>query len=373
MLSIGEGAKREALNKITSLGINTVRIEHADPHTSFGIASIMNLSRGLTCDDATRIGNWLGHRGQVGYYARKDDVSIASGEHTASATVIGVSQLWLRIEGLELSRGRPFVQNDITQMRRVCITGNTIGSRLRLRPGDTIHLQNKPCTVIGILHHKGRLLTEGTGLSTLDFDNLLIMPYNSFPFRKILGSERILDGIVVNISDKREQKILAASRQIEELLHFEHRGVKDYRLVVPLTLLREARETQSLFRLVMGSIAGLSLLVGGIGVMNIMLANVSEHTREIGLRIAVGATRGRILSLYLWHSMLLCLVGGMLGLVGGMLAALAIQNYAGWSVAFSGFAVLLGPLSALLTGLIFGLHPAFRAASLNPAIALREA
>jgi putative ABC transport system permease protein len=227
--------------------------------------------------------------------------------------------------------------------------------------------------VIGILQPKGRLLTEGTGLSTLDFDNSVIMPYTSFPFGRMLGSRRLLDGLVVRLNDDSEARILSAASQVDELLRSRHRGVRDYRLVVPVSLLREARETQALFALIMGSIAGLSLLVGGIGVMNIMLANVAEQTREIGLRMAVGATKGRIVGLYLCHSMLLCLVGGVLGLSGGILTALGVEYYAQWAVAFSGFGLILGPLSALVTGLIFGLYPAFRAATLNPALALREA
>jgi putative ABC transport system permease protein len=161
--------------------------------------------------------------------------------------------------------------------------------------------------------------------------------------------------------------------QISEYLAVRHRGVRDYSLVVPVKLLRESQQTQSLFSLVMGSIAGLSLLVGGVAVMNVMLANISEQTHEIGLRMAVGASRRRIISLYLFHSMLLSLAGGVTGLAGGIVLAMLIETYAGWSVAFSTLSLLLGPLSALVTGVIFGLHPALRAAALNPALALREA
>lgn len=373
MLSIGEGAKHKALKKIGSLGVNTIRIEYAVPDTTFGGANIRNLSQGLTRSDADRVATWLGGMGDLGYYARRNSVFVTSGLQSSSATVIGVSARWFSAERVRLDEGRPFVPDDMIQMRRVCVAGNRIGSTLRLKPGETIRVHNEPCTLIGVLRQRGRLLTEGTGLSTLDFDALVVMPYESFPFRKVMGGDRLLDGLIVRLNDDNEQRIVSTARYIDELLRVEHRGVQDYRLVVPVNLLREARETQLLFRLIMGSIAGLSLLVGGIGVMNIMLANVSEQTREIGLRMALGAPRSRIVSLYLWHSMLLCLVGGVLGLVGGILAALAVQNYAGWAVAFSGFALVLGPLFAVVTGLVFGLHPALRAASLDPAVALREA
>lgn len=373
MLSIGEGAKREALEKIATLGINTIRVEYAPPEAYSADSTVINLSQGLTRTDALRIGTWLGQLGYIAYYARKDELAMLAGSRLSVGTLIGASHGWFGTENLSLREGRPLIVADIAKHRRVCVTGDDIASTLQVRLGSTIRFHNVPCNVIGILQPKGRLLTEGTGLSTLDFDNSVIMPYTSFPFGRMLGSRRLLDGLVVRLNDDSEARILSAASQVDELLHSRHRGVRDYRLVVPVSLLREARETQALFALIMGSIAGLSLLVGGIGVMNIMLANVAEQTREIGLRMAVGATKGRIVGLYLCHSMLLCFVGGVLGLSGGILTALGVEYYAQWAVAFSGFGLILGPLSALVTGLIFGLYPAFRAAALNPALALREA
>jgi putative ABC transport system permease protein len=142
-----------------------------------------------------------------------------------------------------------------------------------------------------------------------------------------------LDGIVVVLDDRDEKSILAIAEQIKEILLVRHRGVRDFSMVVPINLLKEARESQKLFSLIMGTIAGLSLLVGGIGVMNVMLANIAEQTREIGLRMAVGASRNRIANLYLWNSILLTVSGGLWGLASGTILALAIQKYGGWDVA----------------------------------------
>jgi len=372
MLSIAEGARQQAEQRIATLGINTIRVENAAQGAKQNGSSI-NLSVGLTVEDARGIQKWIGERGTVGFFEREDDVTVCAGSRAQQGTVIGTAPEWFTLEKLTLRSGRPLIDNDLDQFRRNCVIGSKLSSTLHAETGDSIRINSQLCTVTGILNPKGRLLTEGTGLSALDFDSLVIVPSTSFPFPQVLGGKRILDSIVIALKQTKEADTLDVADQISEYLLVKHRGIRDYRLVVPVKLLRESRQTQSLFSLVMGSIAGLSLLVGGIAVMNVMLANVSEQTREIGLRMAVGASRRRIVSLYLFHSMLLSLAGGLTGLAGGIVLAMLIETYAGWSVAFSTLSLLLGPLSALLTGVIFGLHPAFNAAAQNPALALREA
>ena len=265
------------------------------------------------------------------------------------------------------------VEQDLSGFRRVCVLGHGVAQALHINGSTTIRLRDEPCRVIGVLRPRGRLLTEGTRLSAMDFDNSVYLPLTSFPFRKTGGERDSIDGAVVALNDRSEKNILDTADQVDELLLQSHRGVKDYVMVAPLNLLRKARETHRLFSLITGAIAGLSLLVGGIGVMNIMLANISEQTKEIGLRMAVGATRARIISLFLWHSVLLTLSGAAWGLVLGVICAFGIQTYAGWQVGFSLSSLVIGPIAAIGSGIVFGLHPAIRAASLDPAIALRDA
>lgn len=372
MLSIGEGARKEAEKRIAALGINTIRVENAETRADRD-ASRINLSVGLTLEDARGIRKWLGARGTVGFFEREDGVQICAANRTQQGTVIGTTPEWFGLEKLTLRSGRPLIDDDLDQFERNCVIGSDLSSSLHVEVSDSIRIGSQLCTVTGILDPKGSLLTEGTGLSTLDFDALLILPITSFPFSRRLGGKPVLDSIVIALEQTNEANTLDIANQVTEYLSVKHRGVEDYRLVVPIQLLRESQRTQSLFSLVMGAIAGLSLLVGGIAVMNVMLANVSEQTREIGLRMAVGASRRRIINLYLCHSILLSLAGGITGLAGGIVLAMLIETYAGWSVAFSTLSVLLGPLSALLTGVIFGLHPALNAAAQNPALALREA
>ncbi len=371
MLSISEGAKKVAFQKISSMGINTLRVEPL-PSKSLQGGSSINLSRGLNHEDRVQLGQWLGTRGEVGAYVREDNVLVRAGSKTVTATVLGVSAGWFGAERLTVERGRFIDDGDIAYRGNSCVIGNALASALQVDLLATIQLGHYPTTVVGVAAPRGRLLTEGTGLSTLDFDRSVILPISSMPFAKSAAGQVLLDGLVISLDDSQEGTILAIAEQVKQLLSRNHRNVDDFNIVVPVTLLREAWESQKVFSFVMGAIAGLSLLVGGIGVMNVMLANISEQTREIGLRMAVGASRGRIISLYLWNSILLTMSGCLWGMVTGVLLALVIEHVAGWEVVFSTFSLIVAPLSAMLTGIVFGLHPARRAASLDPALALRD-
>ncbi len=373
MLSIGEGARKNALDKIASLGTNTLRVENSTQAAFVAHdESLANISKGLTTGDEQYLSEWLGTRGLLGSYIRKDNVLISKGNRSVVGTVMGVSYQWFQAEMVRVNSGRILNQGDVTLHENICVVGNSIASLLGVHPTSSIRLQQYPTTVVGVLSAKGRLLTEGTGLSSIDFDNTIIMPITSVPFVNSNEPLNHLDGMVLALFDRREDVILEIAQQIESIFSISHRGVDDVTLVVPINLLREARESQRLFSLIMGTIAGLSLLVGGIGVMNVMLANIAEQTREIGLRMAVGASRSRIATLYLWNSILLTMSGAVWGLVCGMVVALVIQKYAGWSVGFSSFSLVFAPLSAIITGIVFGVHPAIRAASLQPAVALRD-
>ncbi len=367
MLSIGEGAKQNALSKIESLGVNTLRVEAVE---TLQTRKEANLSKGLSLQDLEQIKLLVGSEGDVGGYLKKDEARI-SFKASSSATLLAVTPEWTGAEGVALASGRPLFAEDLKRQQQICLLGGSLARTIRAQVGSLVRIDNTLCSVVGVFIPKGRLLTEGTGLSALDYDNLAVVPFTNISSTRA-GRDR-LDGIVVALSTTEEAAILNTASQLNDLLKQRHRGVKDYLVVAPLNLLVEVRETQRTFSVVMGVIAGLSLLVGGIGVMNVMLANISEQTREIGLRMAVGATKQRIVNLYLWQSVQLTLLSGLWGVIGGVFISLIVQSYAGWPIAFSLVGLLMGPFSATLTGIIFGLHPAMRASSISPALALREA
>ena len=179
-----------------------------------------------------------------------------------------------------------------------------------------------------------------------------------------------LSEIVVQVSRTRD--VQAAAALIKRIMAVAHNHIQDYQLLVPLELLKQAERTQRTFNLVLGAIAGISLLVGGIGIMNIMLATVSERTREIGIRRAVGATRGHIMAHFLVESVFLTATGGIIGLLCGLGAVKIISSLAGWNVVISSWSAALPLLISLMVGIFFGLYPARQAASVDPIVALRH-
>ncbi len=370
MLSITEGAKKAAYSKFSSLGLQSLRIEALAKGSED--QRRINLSQGLVLEDGDRLAQWLGTRGKLGIFIRKDNVQIRLGSRSLVATVLGVNAEWFAAEGVTADRGRIVDENDLANHHSYCVVGSSLASALQLEVQATLQMGQHAATVIGIAAAKGRLLTEGTGLSALDFDNAIIMPLSAMPFPQMMADRLLLDGLVVSLVEASETGLQYLAGQIHLMLLDRHRRVKDFQIVVPLTLLRKAEDSQRTFSLITGVIAALSLLVGGIGVMNVMLANIAEQTREIGLRMAVGAPRSRILSLYLCHSILLSVTGAIWGMAVGMLVAMLIQEFADLPVVFSPLSLIVAPVFAVITGILFGLHPAGRAASLDPAIALRD-
>src|SRR5690606_22464940 len=178
-----------------------------------------------------------------------------------------------------------------------------------------------------------------------------------------------VDQLTVKVKDSDQLK--EAAQLVSKILERRHYGVKDYKIVLPEQLLEQKQKTQRIFNIVMGAIAGISLLVGGIGIMNIMLANILERTREIGVRRAVGATRLDVLSQFIFEALTISVVGGLLGIALGFILTSLISTYAEWKTIISPFSVILAFVVSVATGLIFGIYPAKQAADKNPIESLR--
>jgi putative ABC transport system permease protein len=178
-----------------------------------------------------------------------------------------------------------------------------------------------------------------------------------------------LDQITVKV--KNSDLLKEAAHLVERILQRKHYGVKDYDVILPEQLLEQKQKTQRIFNIVMGAIAGISLLVGGIGIMNIMLANIMERTREIGVRRAVGATKIDVLTQFLFEAITLSIIGGLLGILVGFILTAVISTYAEWKTFVSPIAVILAFFVSAITGIIFGIYPAKKAADKNPIESLR--
>jgi putative ABC transport system permease protein len=290
------------------------------------------------------------------------------------AQVVGTNPAYEDIVGFHVVEGRFVTPFDLQWAKNVCILGSEIKQELfgyRDALSRTIRVGEQVFTVVGVMEAKH--IEEGK-TATIKVRNLnrdVYIPITTalkrFPQTE---DSSAVDEIIVHVA--RAEELAPAADRIRSVVAEKHRGVEDFEVMIPEELLAQAQKTQRLFSIVMGSIAGLSLLVGGIGIMNIMLANVSERTREIGIRRAIGATKSAIVVQFVIETVLICLAGGLLGILLGIGMAKVVTLYAGWQTALSPAGILIAFGMSASIGLAFGLLPARQAAQLHPVQALRH-
>ncbi len=370
MLSIGAGAEQQSLAAISRLGLHNVIVE-ARSLPEEKLRELRRKSPGLTFRDAEALADAVPGVALAAPQVRIEPRRLLAGGEvlTSGFEVIGVDRDHPRLFPVELAEGRFLDERDGLDFGQVAV----IGSRLRRdlfgtgpAIGGLIKVDDVWLEVVGVLAAG----PDGGQAVGADAGRILV-PLSTAQRKfeqKLLASP--LSQIVVQLSDPGSGQRVAG--QIRALLDRLHAGVDDYELVVPEALLAESRRTQKLFNLVMGCIAGISLLVGGIGIMNILLASILERTREIGVRRAVGAKRGDILRQFLLEAFALSAFGGLIGVVLGIAIAKAIAASAGWPTLVQPWAILLATGVALAVGLASGIYPALRASRLDPIEALRH-
>jgi putative ABC transport system permease protein len=279
----------------------------------------------------------------------------------------GVAPAFLWIEHWEMAAGAPFTTQDVESMHKVCLLGWTVAQRLfpRENPvGRTIRIGDLPFVVAGVFAPKG-LTTHGW-----DRDDVVMMPY-TVAMREVKGHNWLDDIMCSAVSPG---LIPPAEAQISRVLRLRHRlrfdQPDDFNIRHPEQALQALEEADRTFTLMLASIASVSLLVGGIGIMNIMLVSVTERTREIGVRRAVGATRGDVQLQFLVEAVVLSLIGGIVGVGAGVVATLGLTRALSWPASFSLDAAVIAVIVCLATGVFFGYYPAHRAALLDPIDAL---
>lgn len=373
ILSIGEGARLEQERLIAQLGILNFQIEATYPDDDDLKEEIWRVSQGLSSRDVEAIRGTLPDIAGVGGM-RTLSVREIIPRPREKLQVIGAEPAWLRTTTLRRLQGRPLSQQDEVRYAAVCLLGT--GAEQALFGGESglhrwVRLSDVWVRVVGVFEDpvaRSSATLDGVDLS--DRSMSIVLPLSTALKRFTLDRmEPELTEIQVSVRDLTQ--VTGHVELTRGLLDRLHREQEDYSLVVPLRLLEQSRQQQRIFNLVMGLIAGISLLIGGIGIMNIMLASVMERTREIGIRLAVGATPRDIWMLFLTEAVLISLVGGLLGVLAGFGISAAVAAATGWATAVSPAAVLLATAISTLEGVVFGFIPARQASRLPPALTIR--
>jgi putative ABC transport system permease protein len=385
MLAISEGARAEALRAIEAMGIANVILDSRRPVVSAVAQQRQNnrnvLKYGLTFDDRRHLEAALpGLRWTVA--TRQVPQKVWSGARRVDAVVVATEPAYAGAARLVVARGRGLCYLDQARAAAVAVVGNHAARDLFRTDdplGRLVRVGQEWFTVVGVLAPT-RGDATGAGSTADGLDRTIWMPertararfgFMSFQFE--VGSQQMIrleiSQLVLGFAP--EADIITAAEQVQRILAQRHPR-DDVGTTVPLELMAQKRHTQRIFAVVMGSIAGISLLVGGIGIMNIMLATVLERTREIGIRRAVGARRIDILAQFLVETVVLATLGGGLGMLIGILGALGVGLFAGWPVVVTPWALALAGGISGLVGVVFGLYPAATAANLQPVEALRS-
>ncbi len=365
MVGIGNGAKAQVETQIASLGQNVILI-FSGSTTSSGIRTGWGGAGTLKIEDAEAIRREVA--GVLGVSEEVVSTTQVAANQNWFTRVYGESADYFDIRQWPLADGAPFTPQDVRSANKVCVIGRTTATQVYGNEdpvGQILRIKEVPFTILGVLTPKG-LSTQG-----VDQDDIVIMPYTSAMKRVIGGTN--LRNISVQIGDG--QQVEAAQQQIISLLRQRHNirpgRDDDFTVRNQQEIAEAATETSRVMTVLLGAIAGVSLVVGGIGIMNIMLVSVTERTREIGVRMAVGAHGSDILTQFLIEAVTLSSVGGIIGIVCGIGASRILSIYAHWPTLISISSIAIAFLFSAAVGVFFGFYPARKAAALDPIEALR--
>ena len=367
LVSITNGAKSQIQAQIASLGENVILV-FGGSSAPGGVRSGYGGAGTLMISDADAILREIAKVVAVSPEVRSGGIQVAAGNANWGTTILGESQSYLDIRQWPLSSGAMFSDQDVRSANKVAIIGQTIATQLYGEDnpvGKILRVKNVPFIVTGVLSVKG-LSLQGS-----DQDDLVVIPYTS-AMKRVLGRTSLGS---INIQVGKETDLSPAQAQIISLLRQRHKITPpkddDFTVRNQEEIAKLSTASTDIMTLLLAVAAGISLLVGGIGIMNIMLVSVTERTREIGIRIAVGAHGSDILLQFLIEAVTLSCMGGIIGIFVGILGARAISQFMGWPSLISIPSIIISFLVSAVVGISFGFFPAHKASGLDPIEALR--
>jgi len=369
MVGIGNGAQQEVLSKIEAMGTNLIIVNAGQVQKQVGRQQIQGTVTTLTLDDVEAI-KCESSLVSAAVPVQSKKIQVKSENVSTNTTVLGSLPEFLEVRNYQLESGAFFSEEENMASRRVAVIGQSVLHNLfdgQSPLGETIRIGKVPFEIVGVLQAKG---LDQNGV---DQDDQILIPIRT-ALRRVFNLSHIS---TISIQARSSQDMPQAAQQIRDVLRDRHRLVRpqkpdDFTIQSQTDILDAYRETSDTFTLLIGSIAGISLLVGGIGILAIMLIAIRERTHEIGLRRAVGAKRKDILTQFLIEATILSVGGGLIGIVLGVLGAILVKTATSWAISISSYSVALSFGFSLIIGLFFGVYPARRASLLDPITALRS-
>ena len=375
MLSIGAGAQQQVMAFIADLGVQNLIVEARESTDFQAFQKVRQQSPGLTFQDLRAIQAAVPSIELVSARKRFSPNRLIPKPEGEMPAVFGVEPAYQTIGGLRITAGRFFTDEETANAAAVAVLGEAARARVfgTTNPlGQFLKINEQWFEIIGITAPQAVARGEVAGLPAQDRNNLIYVPTAAAVLRLEDNYSQFrdeIDGVYLRLQSSDD--IGQAASIVRGILDANHRGASDYSLVVPAELLAEQQRTKRIFDIVMVALASISLLVGGIGIMNIMLANVLERTPEVGLRRALGARRVDIIRQFVVETTLIAVTGGVAGLILGVVMSRAIAGFAGWSTIVTPLSLVLSFSVSVAVGLVFGVYPATKAAALDPVEALR--
>ena len=395
MLAIGTGVQQEILEQIKLVGVNNIVVEPIVEQIEEQVDQNSGMDReknkfspGLKLEDVTAIKNIIPGINRISPEIVMDTYIVKSGIRR-SAKLVGVDVAYFDVLDFQLKEGRMFSEQNLVQGNPVCIIGRNVAARFfpNENPiGKRIKSGSQWLEVIGILEE--RIVSESSisKLGIRDFNMDVYIPIQTmlirYRNRDLITESRLndsngntsnnyhqIDKLVIQVSDS--ELLNPTAEVLAKMLQRRHFNVVDFEITIPELLLKQQQRTQNIFNIVLGAIAGISLLVGGIGIMNIMLASVMERIKEIGLRLSLGAKKTDIVNQFLFESIMISVSGGLIGVILGIVLAHLVSTFADFPTVITLSSIILSFGVAATVGLVFGITPAKRAASQDPITSLR--